>query len=135
MAVSVRVDGARQLRASLKRAGHDLGDLKAANAEVSRIVLADAKTRVPRRSGALAATLRGGSAATRATVSAGYARVPYAGPVHWGTPPGGRWGRGRTARGVRAQPFLTDAAKKTEPVWLLAYRRSVTRILAKVKGA
>ena len=38
-------------------------------------------------------------------VSVGRATVPYAGAIHWGWP----------ARNISAQPFLTDAAKQTEP--------------------
>lgn len=119
----VQVIGAAQLRRTLRAAGQDLTDLKRVHAEVGRIVVAAAHA--PTRTGALAASIRAGSAATSATVRAGGARVPYAGPIHWGWP----------ARGIAAQPFLADAAQRTEPRWTEVYLAEVNRIIDQVQGA
>ena len=51
--------------------------------------------------------------------------LPYAGPIHWGWP----------ARGICAQPFMTDAAADTEPSWTRTYRAEVDRILDRIEGA
>ena len=118
----VEVLGARQLRATLRRAGQDMSDLKRVHAEVGRIVVAAASA--PSRTGTLAASIRSGAAATSATVRAGGARVPYAGPIHWGWP----------ARGITAQPFLSDAAQRTEPRWTEVYLTEVNRIIDRVQG-
>lgn len=107
----VQVDGGPQLRRTLRSLGSDLGDLRAVHNDVAAYVAEAARGSAPVRSGALAGTLRGSGAKTVATVRAGYARVPYAGPIHWG------WGR----RGIRANPFLTRAAADTEPVWVELY--------------
>lgn len=117
--VGVRVEGARELRAALRRAGQRLDDLKAANARVAAFVASAAALRAPRRSGRLAGNVRGNRAAGRAVVMAGGVAVPYAGPVHWG------WG----ARGIDPQPFVVDAAQATEPTWLGFYQADVDQIV------
>ena len=78
----------------------------------------------PHRSGTLAGSVRGNQAKTMAAVRAGGARVPYAGPIHWGWP----------RRNIAAQPFLVDAAHVTEPTWTKFYLREVERILGHVHG-
>lgn len=120
----VQVQGARQLRATLRKAGRDLNDLKEAHAQVSAFVAAAAKGTAPRVSGNLAGSIRGNRAATSAVIKAGGARVPYAGVIHWGWP----------RRNIRAQPFLTDAASSTEPRWRLIYLQSVNRIVNTIRG-
>lgn len=120
----IRVDGLAPLRRDLKRVAGDLADLKAANARAIDTVIAEAGRNVPRRSGALAASLRGSKGANRATVLAGGARLPYAGPVHWGWP----------ARNIEPQPFVVDAAHDTEPEWLGAYQDEINDALDRVNG-
>lgn len=122
MAAKVEVHGLRQLRRELRKLGDDLGDLKDANAAVSRIVAAEAARRAPKRSGRLAAGVRGSRAVSRAVVRAGGAAVPYAGPIHWGWP----------AHNIDAQPFAADAATATEHVWLPVYETAVHRAADKV---
>lgn len=125
MATEVRVEGLRELRRELRQAGDDLSDLKDANAKVARLVADKAAALAPRRSGALAASVRGNRAAGKAQVAAGGARVPYAGPIHWGWP----------ARGIEARPFVSDAAQQTEAQWLDIYTHDVQRVLDRVRGA
>lgn len=122
---AVRVVGAAQLRRTLRAAGRELDDLKDANAAAAAYVAAVARTTAPRRSGRLASSLRGNRAAGRARVSAGGASLPYAGPIHWGWP----------ARGIEPQPWVSEAAEQTQPVWLGMYRNDVQQALDKVKGA
>ena len=119
----ITVDGSSQLVGSMKAAGQELADMKPAHARVAALV-ADA-ARVPRRSGALAASLRPSTDTGRAIVSAGAGRVRYAGVIHWGWP----------RRNIRPQTFLADAAKSTEPAWLAAYTESVQTVLDTVRGA
>jgi hypothetical protein len=116
--------GARQLRATMRRAGADMDDLKAANAAAAAIVAAAAVSRAPRRSGALASSVRGNRAVGKAVVMAGRAAVPYAGPIHWGWP----------GRGIEANPFVAAAAQDTEPVWVTAYAQDVQAALDRVHG-
>ena len=122
---TVQVDGARELRRTLKRADDDLGDLKDANQRAGQLVANAASQRAPRRTGALAGVIRASRAAASATVKAGGARVPYAGVIHWGWP----------ARNIQAQPFLSDAATSTEAQWLPIYESDIDRIVHRIEGA
>lgn len=121
----VSVVGLARLRRDLRRAGEGLDELKAANAAAAAIVAAAAEARAPRGpTGRLAASVRGNKSASRASVSAGRASVPYAGPIHYGWP----------ARGIEANPFVTDAAQATESLWLPAYEQDVERVAGSLDG-
>lgn len=120
---TVRVSGARELRAALKRAGVSLQDLKDANEAVGQLVADAAKPEGPRRTGRLVGSVRPAKAAGRARVMAGGASVPYAGPIHWGWP----------ARGITAQPFIADAAQATEGQWLGQYQEALDDIIRTVE--
>jgi hypothetical protein len=50
--------------------------------------------------------------------------VPYAGPIHWGWP----------SRGIAAQPFVSDAAVRTETVWLPIYAAELQRLADRAGG-
>jgi hypothetical protein len=119
----LEVEGAAELRKTMLAAGQDLSDLTKANKEVAAQVVA--AVHAPRRSGALAGSVRGSGTKSGAIVRAGGARLPYAGPIHYG------W----RARNITPQPFLTDAAHNTEPAWVGTYNHAVDQILAKIKGA
>lgn len=78
----------------------------------------------PRSGGRLKASIRPGATTKAGVVKAGSSRVPYAGPIHWGWP----------RRNIKAQPFLTTAAKATEPVWMAEYKRHMEEAIDQVKG-
>lgn len=123
------VEGARQLRRTLKQAGADMADLKAINRHAAAVVLPVAASNAPVRTGALAKSVRVGATASAGVVRAGNNRktaagVPYGGVIHWGWP----------ARGIRANTFITDAARATEPVWVELYVREMNDAIQKVKG-
>jgi len=120
----VRVDGARQLRATMKAAGADLSDLNAVNKRTASLVSAEAVGRSPRRSGALAATVRPAGTRTAAIVRAGRASVPYANVIEFGWP----------ARGIEAQPFVFEAAQAKEPQWTAFYEGEIAKIVDRVRG-
>lgn len=124
MPASVRVLGAQNLRRTLRAAGTGLGELKDAHARAAKVVEPVARAGAPVVSGTLAGTVRSSGTNTAAIVRAGYQSVPYAGPIHWGWP----------ARNIEAQPFIYEAAQRTEPRWLLVYRTAVDRILSRVRG-
>jgi hypothetical protein len=121
----VRVEGGRQLRATMKAAGDDLADLKAVNAAAAATVAAVARPRAPVRSGRLASTVRPSGTKTAAIVRAGRAAVPYAGVIEFGWP----------GHNIEAQPFIVSAAQDTEPEWTAAYTAAVDRILSRIRGA
>lgn len=121
---ALRVEGARQLRSTMRRAGADMRDLTAVNREVADIVAGAGKGSTPYRTGRLAGTVRPGATQTMALARAGGARTPYANPIHWG------WYR----RGIKPQPWLSQAAQSTEPIWFARFEAGISRLLDKIKG-
>lgn len=123
-AAGIKVEGQKELRRSLRKAGDDLEDLKSVHAEAAKIAEGGARPITPVRSGTLAGTVRSSGAKTSATLRAGKKAVPYAGPIHWGWP----------RRGIEPQPFLADGAKRTEPQWVEVFYEYVKKATKKVKG-
>lgn len=121
----IRIEGLDELARSMKRAGHDIDELKDAHWRASQIVANAAASLAPRRSGHLAGSIRPTRQVKRARVQAGRASVPYAAPIHWGWP----------ARNIDASMFVTRAAQQTEAEWTKAYMEDVQKALDKVKGA
>lgn len=117
----VEIDGLRELRRALRRAGNDLEDLKAANAEAAGHVASS--TNPPRVTGALAGSVRSSGTKTAGIVRAGRAAIPYAGPIHYGWP----------ARGIPENPFLTHAAQATEPEWIDIYYQHLDKLLEQIE--
>lgn len=118
----VTVDGLPQLRRQLRQFAGDVSDLKDANTEAAAIVASAAAARAPKRTGRLAASIRGNRAVGRAQVRGGGARVPYAGPIHWGWP----------VRHITPQPFVVDAAQATEHVWMAAYETQLHKAIDRI---
>lgn len=120
----VQVDGARELRRTLRAAGDDLEDLKAANLQAAQIAATAARARAPRLTGQLAGDIRASGTKTAGTIRAGRKKIPYAGPIHWGWP----------ARGIEARPYITEGAQATESIWVPLYQELMDEALSKVKG-
>lgn len=120
----VTVEGARRLRATLRRAGEDFKDLKDAHAKAAAIAAEASAALAPVREGKLRETIRSSGTKTAGIIRAGYASVPYAPPIHWGWP----------ARSITAQPFLSDGARDSEGRWLPVYMRTVDGIINRVEG-
>lgn len=117
---TIQVDGLREVIRALRAAGDDLSDLSELNHRLGNIVIANA--RVPRESGEVAGTLRAGKGKTKAVVRAGYAsRGRYAGVLHYGDP----------HRGHRAQPFLTDALRRSQGTVISELTKGIDAMLAK----
>lgn len=114
---AVSVDGATELVRDLGRARDRLGDLSTVHLTAARAVLA--QTRPPRRTGALAATLRAEGSAAGAVVMAGGGRVHYAGPQQWGVP----------RRNIPATYYLTDALERSATALDEIYAAGVQTIL------
>ena len=122
------VDGARQLRRTLKGANPQLLErLKTAHRDAADVVVPAARALIApfSKSGRLAGSIRPGATKTAAVVRAGSKRIPYAGVRHYGWP----------ARHIVAVPFLTEAAQQTEPLWLEKYHREVLAVLDTIQGA
>lgn len=133
----VNVTGANRLKRSMRVAGLDIGELKAANRAAAMTVAAAARPRAPigkpgrkgkrgRRAagGKLMRSIRAGASQKAGVVKAGSARVPYANPIHWGWP----------KRHIKANYFLSEAATETESIWVKNYERHMNNVIRKVNG-
>lgn len=118
-----KVDGLKQLRSTMRKAGDDLSEFKDINRQAAGIVAGAADA--PTRTGTLAASIRPAGTKTAGIVRAGKKSVPYAGPIHWGWP----------AHNIEPQTFLTDAAKSTEPQWVPLYQERLEKIINTIEGA
>lgn len=122
MAESVRVEGARELRATTLRAASELSRMDTADKRAGAYLAQRAKGLAPRVTGRLAGSIRAGQTRDAATVSAG---AVYAGVIHWGWP----------ARNISPHPFLVDALSAGEPTVASIYMGEVTQIVYTIKGA
>ncbi|GAB3663477.1 hypothetical protein GCM10027596_26690 [Nocardioides korecus] len=103
--VGFKVTGLTQLVRDLKALGLDVDDLKDAFSAIADEGAKAVSRHVPRRSGRLAASVRGNRAQSKAVVAAGRAAVPYAGPINYGWP----------SRGIAAAGFMQKADDEMRP--------------------
>lgn len=100
MADKVAFVGLREFQRALRQIDPDLRkELREVQKEAAQIVAVTAAARAPRRTGRLAGSIRATATQKAGSVRAGGARLPYAGPIHFG------W----RARNIRPQPFIYDA--------------------------
>jgi len=116
------VRGGEQLERTMRQAGEQLEDLAAVNRRVGDLVLGRARPRTPVRSGRLVASLSADAGTERVEMGSS---LVYAGPIHNGWP----------AHNIRANPFLTDAARSSEDQWVGLYFDELQDAIAGVKGA
>jgi len=105
-AVGFRVEGLNKVVRDLQTLGVEVEDLKTAFAAIALEGAAVASSFAPHKSGALAGDVRGNRAKSKAVVTAGRVRVPYAGPINYGWP----------ARGIAASGFMQKADEVMQPV-------------------
>lgn len=123
--VGIRVEGARQLRATLAKAGHDINDLTEAHKKGGKVVEDEGRQRAPRVTGRRAGTVRSSGTKTGAVVRAGTASLPGVPPDHWG------W----AARNIEPNPWLSEALQDKTPQVIEIYEDAVERVLDTIKGA
>lgn len=110
----------------MKRAGEDVGErLKPAFLRAASVVAVEARGIVPARTGALRDTIGPGATKRGALVRAGFARVPYAGPINYGTP------KSRTIAPMNLDAvwFINEAATSTEGTWVPIVTDAVNEVL------
>lgn len=126
--IGVKVEGAKRLRKTLKAAGLDMKDLTKLNKEAANIVVPVAKALAPVGSpenGHIRTTIRAGATQKAGIIRAGNSKMPYGGPIHFG------W----STRGIEPQPWISLAAKQTEPVWVDNYFDGLMKVINSVQGA
>lgn len=98
--VEVKVEGLQKTVRALENLGVSVEDLKDAFAALAQEGATKAKGYAPVRTGTLAASIRGNRAKNKAVVTAGRARVPYAGAINYGWP----------SHGIKPNPFMQRAS-------------------------
>lgn len=100
--MAVRVEGLNEMTRAFAAAGVDVEELKDVMGGIAAEAASTMQRFVPSRTGRLRASVRGNRAKGKAVVTAGRARVPYAGAINYGWP----------KRGIKAANFTgkTDAA-------------------------
>lgn len=107
----VEVEGVSGLARALRKAG-DEGSrafLLEANKASAQVVEAAARPLIPHRTGRLANSLRSAGNAKGGVVLLGKAKVPYAGPTHFGWFGARTWGRTVARRVIRPGLWLYSA--------------------------
>ena len=130
----VRVVGLSTLTRTMREAEVDVEDLKDVNEAIARLAALAIRSEAPSRSGRLASSVRGNRAKGKAAVRLGGARIPYAGPVHWGWPTRPSH---PTARGgpIPANEFGVRAMDRFTPTAQTMYLDGIEKILDSVRGA
>lgn len=82
----VRVEGLNALIRDLQKFGAEAEDMKEVFGNVAKEGAELASSFAPVRSGNLSDTIRGNRAKSKAVITAGRARVPYAGAINYGWP-------------------------------------------------
>lgn len=109
----VRVENLKELKRSLKGADKEVKSaMRKGNKEAAQIVAAQAKIEAPVRTGRLAAAIKAAAGLGDASVRAGGAKVPYAGPIHFGWMTRPNRSRGWRGGPIHPQPFLFKAMSK-----------------------
>lgn len=119
--VTIRVDGLNAVVRSLLALGLEVEDLKDAFSNIARTGAAVASSHAPRRSGRLAADIRGNRARGKAVITAGRSSVPYAGPINYG------W----AAHNIEASGFMQAADRAMEPYALKALTNDINSKIRK----
>lgn len=98
------VQGLREVVRNLEKAGVEASDLKGVFEPIGQMIVADARTLAPKRTGALGLALKSTKTKNKAAVRAGSARVQYAGAINYGWP----------SRNIKASLFLQRAIDSNE---------------------
>ena len=114
--MNVTVKGDAELVAGLAADGDGLAHLDGAARAAAEILELDARGRAPKRTGTLAASIRGTTRGGTATVGTA---VRYGLPVHFGVP----------SRNQRPQPFLLEAVRAQDTAVLAAYVKDTQALI------
>lgn len=113
--VSFRIDGLAAVVRALLELGIDVEDLKDAFSDIARMGANVASRLAPRRSGRLAADIRGNRARAKAVITSGRVSVPYAGPINYG------W----AAHNIEPSGYMQRADSELQPYALRALEANI----------
>ena len=121
----------RELRKNLSMLDDDFEDLKELHLDLAEMVAERAASLAPVRTGRLRQTIRASGTKTGGRVRAGFKRVPYAGPVHfgWATRPDAA--KGWRGGPIHPNPFLYDALDERHNQVFETYFQGIKKIQRK----
>ena len=125
------LQGDKEFRKMISVLDSKFDDLKEFHQDLADIVMARALTRVPHRSGKLKDTIRASGTKTAGRVRAGFKRVPYAGPVHFGWATRPDFNKGWQGGPILPNPFLYDALDERHNEVFETYFKGVKKIQRK----
>lgn len=117
----VRVEGLSQKVRALKAMGLEVDDLKDAFASIAEEAKARVLQHTPKKTGKLAASVRGNRAQSKAVVRAGKAAVPYAGPINYG------W----AARSITPSLFMQKGDAEMQPLAVKRLEQEIEKAIRK----
>jgi HK97 gp10 family phage protein len=116
-APAIEVQGLNKLTRALKKAGVEISDLKEANTRVGAVVVQAAGPLTPRRTGALAGSIRPAQRQSGVIVRAGGGRVRYARYVEYGT------------SRMRPRSYLIKGMNDSQPRWMTVYEGELQKVM------
>jgi hypothetical protein len=131
----VRVVGLDETIKALQAVGTPTRALSQAGVESARIVAAEAKGLVPRKTGALASTIKPSRTKHGSRITAGGPVAVYANPIHWGwyretkTERARASAKGYIKRNIMPNTFLSRALGYTRQQVIDTYRRNMNKLI------
>lgn len=125
--ISARVEGAAQLRRTLRKAGADMSEMRQVHKRIGGVILPSARAGTPigpEIKGHIKSTVRVLASQAATTIRAGNKNLVYGPRTHWG------WMR----RGQRPNTWITRAAQSTESRWTQVYFDGITKIIDNIRG-
>jgi hypothetical protein len=119
--VTLKTEGLAKASRALARAGDYAEDQRDLMHSIGQLVVDEAKTLAPVRSGALRDAIRAGRGKTKAVVRAGFRRVPYAPVIHYG------W----ADHNIEPQPYMLQALANKRAEAFKLYEDGMRRLLLK----
>jgi len=130
MSQGFKIEGNRELRAKMRKAGEDVTQFKDLHQEIADDVAGVAKTKVPVRTGKLKRSIKPKAYNTLARIEAGNRAknfrtgVQYAGPIHFG------WAARHVF--IRPNPFMYDALDARRDEVQAAYQAEVKALVNRI---
>lgn len=128
---AITIDGLAGVYRALSKLGAPVEEIRSANQEAGLVVMRTAKNISPVRSGKLRNSIRINKATTNVKILAGYKRVPYANPIHWGWFMDKRTG---VKRNIKPNPFLARALGYNREQILKDYVKNLEKLINKYKA-
>jgi hypothetical protein len=124
---------------AMKELGADRSALVGPGFKAATLLVRKSRPLVPFKTGNLETTLRPRKVTNGGSVSAGGAKAPYAGPIHWGWLVVGSSHKGKlkpgTYRGIKPQPFFSEALGYNRQEILDLYENAMKDLINNLPGA